>query len=58
MSVAAGLRHSLAVAGKLAPWNSPQIHSSSSQSSFAFCHQTQAVCISGALVFSMRLREH
>ena len=60
VSVAAGLRHSLAVTGKLAPKHH-QCFSLSSQSTHPnvlFNPQSQAVYISGELASAVTLREH
>lgn len=65
MSVAAGLRHSLAVNGKLALLDVDRLivfififrHKAITQF-FLFTLQTQAVCINGELASSVTLNEH
>lgn len=57
VSVAAGLRHSLAVTGKLLPKASCACFHQADPN-FLFCPQTQAVYISGEGVFWVMLREH
>ncbi len=58
VSVAAGLRHSLAVTGKFGPKSLFSFSCKSTNSNFLSCLQTQAVCISGEAVSSVTLRGH